>query len=237
MLKRIIQSSLRRFGYRIVPRDRDALTIYEMIRSIPFKTIVDVGANSGSTVERWLADFPTAHIHAIEPLPQEFAKLKTLESRCGGRMSAWNVAASDRSEEIPFYIHTDHPSSSSTLRATSYSKKALPFTNCERLEKVQAMPLDKLFSDNGANLEGPILLKLDVQGVEDRVLNGSSRLLAKTTVVIAEVSVVPLYEGQCTFKSIFDNLLECGFLFRGILEQVHLNDGTPVYFDAVFTKS
>lgn len=236
MIKSVIQSAFRAIGYRIVPHDRDAWSIYDKIRATPFGTVIDVGAHSGDTVKRWLMDFPKAHIHAIEPLPAAFEKLKLLQAGNKKRVSIWNVAASDSVGEVPFYVHADHPSSSSILPATSYSKMALPLTNREECQVVKAIPLDTLFAEQGIKVQRPLLLKLDVQGAEDRVLRGCMNILAKAEVVIAEVSVVPLYEGQSSFGSIFETMTGVGFSFKGVLEQFHLSDGTPVYFDAVFMR-
>lgn len=81
-----------------------------------------------------------------------------------------------------------------------------------------------------------MLVKLDVQGMEAAVVRGSPRLFDMARVVLAEVSVIPLYEGQCTFADLYTLLGQHGFDYRGVVEQFHLSDGTPVYFDALFTK-
>jgi methyltransferase, FkbM family len=44
------------------------------------------------------------------------------------------------------------------------------------------------------NLRDPLLLKLDVQGFEDKVIAGGEDVVARAKIIIIEVSFQPLYE-------------------------------------------
>jgi FkbM family methyltransferase len=236
MMRRIVQESLRAIGYRLVPKDRDAFTLYETVRRIPFRTVVDVGANVGTTVVRWATDFPDAHIHAVEPLPSAFQELKKLEQQFPGRVSAWNFAASDHGGKETLFVHSEHPTSSSLLQRTDYCGNALPFTRVEVPQTVELATLDEFLADSSIELTAPILIKLDVQGTEEQVLRGATKLLAKAEMVISEVSLAPLYNGQSNLSAIIPFMLNNKYDFQGVLEQFHLPDGTAVYVDALFQK-
>ncbi len=56
--------------------------------------------------------------------------------------------------------------------------------------------LDGFFEKEAIELEPEILLKLDIQGYEDRVLRGASALLKKTRACLLEGNFDPLYDGQ-----------------------------------------
>lgn len=87
------------------------------------------------------------------------------------------------------------------------------------------------------NLVDDVLLKLDVQGFEDRVLDGAERVLARSRIVLTEVSFDRLYEDQALFDDIYGRLRDAGFAFHGVLLQLfHPKDGRPLQADAIFQR-
>ncbi len=82
-----------------------------------------------------------------------------------------------------------------------------------------------------------ILIKLDVQGYEDRVVSGGSRTLNMAKACIAEISLLDrLYEDQSDFRDIISRLYELGYDYACNLNQSYANDGHVIYIDAVFVK-
>src|SRR5687768_7257582 len=141
MLKRSIQTLARQFGYRIVPRNRDAMTLRSYLEGLPFRTVIDVGANNGITSAHWLATFPQAKVHSIEALERYQGDLGRIAEASHGRMTVWPYAASDSESEVVFFEHADHPSSSSMLDSTANSHELLPFTRNKRSVTIQARRL------------------------------------------------------------------------------------------------
>ena len=87
-------------------------------------------------------------------------------------------------------------------------------------------------------LSSKTLLKIDVQGYEDRVLRGARKVLRKVDYVLVEVSVAPLYEGQAQFDPIYSFLLDSGFSYAGNLEQMLSPlDGSILQLDALFART
>jgi FkbM family methyltransferase len=234
MLKKIIQDWLNRAGYRLVPHALDAKSFRRALQAKGFGTIIDVGAASGSTVLQWLEEFPNAHVHAVEPLPDSFEAVKRIAARYPGRVTPWNFAASDVDATTTMYSHPDHTTSSSLLARTEYCANILPSTNVEKAIAIDTRRLDTALP---GDLAGDILLKMDVQGTEDKVIRGATNLLKKTSCVLTEISIAGVYHDQCTF-SVLNRLMEDnGFQLSGFLEQFHLTDGTPVYADVVYSRS
>jgi hypothetical protein len=132
------------------------------------------------------------------------------------------------------HFHEDHSSSSSLLKRTEYCAEAMPFTRTETRVRVDVRRLDTLLVDDESPLEGPVLVKLDVQGFEDRVLAGAAGVLAQTQLVLTEITIAPVYADQCDFAKLHTVLTGYGFKFMGFLEQFHLADGTPIYADVVY---
>ena len=85
-------------------------------------------------------------------------------------------------------------------------------------------------------MEGGILVKIDVQGYEDRVVQGGKEILRRTTTCILEINLDTLYQDQADFKDLVSKLYDLGFVYSGNLEQVYAEDGHVIFFDAVFRK-
>ena len=85
-------------------------------------------------------------------------------------------------------------------------------------------------------IQDDILIKIDVQGVEDRVLRGGETLFKRAKAVIIEVNTEHLYEGQAKFEDLFEILTSYGYQYGGNLEQHYDSSGKLLFFDAVFLK-
>jgi FkbM family methyltransferase len=234
MIKNLVKSFLHSRGYRLVPRALDAKTLYERLLAEDFQTVIDVGAHEGKTVEQWINDFPHAHVHAFEPSPSSFQTLQKVAQRTPDRVTAWNSALGATDETATLHLHSDHTSSSSLLPRTDYCAEVMPVTRVEVPVDVAVRRLDTVLEN--AHFAEPALLKLDVQGYEDKVLAGATNTLKRVKFVLSEISIAPVYEDQCDFDKLHVLLSQNGFRFIGFLEQFHLQDGTPVYADVVYTK-
>jgi FkbM family methyltransferase len=129
---------------------------------------VDVGANRG--VYAYLMSVRVGsrgHVHAVEPFPENGARLRTIARR-RGNITVHAVAASDRPGagvlQIP--VHDGHRIDA---LASLEPDEALTQDSCT----VPLCPLDEL-------LEGErriSIVKCDVEGHEQRVFEGAARIL------------------------------------------------------------
>ena len=86
-------------------------------------------------------------------------------------------------------------------------------------------------------VEPEILLKIDAQGYEDKVLAGGPDTLARSKAAIIEVSFRELYEGQPLFDSIHRTMHDASFSYMGNLYQLtHPNDRSVLQADALFVR-
>ena len=104
------------------------------------------------------------------------------------------------------------------------------------MTSIRISTLDRALGSTLDHLPRELLLKLDVQGFEDRVLRGAERVLAQCKAVVLEVSLDPLYEGQADFLGLAHLLHNAGFRYAGNLDQAYGDDGCVVYLDAVFIR-
>jgi hypothetical protein len=84
-------------------------------------------------------------------------------------------------------------------------------------------------------LEGPVLLKVDVQGGELAVFEGCDSL-AHVDFIYVELSFVELYEGQPLFQEVCEYLVNRGFVVAGLYNQVTTTEYGPTQIDVLFKR-
>jgi FkbM family methyltransferase len=197
------------------------------------KTVIDVGANTGQFARAIHEVLPEASICSFEPLRDCFVELQRTMSGVRN-FQAFNTALAEREGEAEFYRSAWSPSSS-LLPMHQLHKQNFPFTARESRETVKVRRLDDFAKE--LRFEHEILVKLDVQGAEDKVIEGGTKLLGHAKVLIVETSMASLYEGQPLFADIFKLLATLGFKYKGALSQAFSHiDGSVLYADSVFVR-
>ncbi len=227
---------LNSFGIDILPSKKSPRLTMLGLKSCNINTVIDCGANEGQFALKALRVFPKAKIYCFEPLEEPFNKLQSWVEKQNGRVSCFNLALGDYEGEVQMYRHDEHSPSSSILKSTALGHKIYPQTISESLEKVQITTLDNSLKVELERMSPGVLLKLDVQGFEDKVIFGAPKILAAASACILEVCLEQLYEGQANFFDLVALLKEAGFKYAGNLDQAYGNDGRVVFFDAVFIK-
>lgn len=206
------------------------------LRSRGFDSILDVGANDGGFARSAVRHFPAAKIHCFEPLPGPAQALRTWARDNGhSQVIVHEVALSDQEGQAEIIEHVDHSASSSLLPATSELRSLFPFTARTETRRITLTTLDA-WAEREPRALGRSLLKLDVQGLEDRVLRGGRRTMGGVEACIVEVNIARLYEGQAQFATLVDALQEAGLSYYGNLEQQHDAQGAPLFVDCAFVR-
>jgi FkbM family methyltransferase len=201
--------------------------------NLGIQTVFDVGANTGQFARVIHEIFPEAFIYSFEPLSDCFRELQKVMQKVKN-FQAFNTALADREGEAVFYRSEWSPSSS--LRPMEQlHKEHFPFTARECREIVHVQRLDDYTDD--LNIQDNVLVKLDVQGGEDRVIAGGKRLLQRTKILIVETSMETLYCGQPLFRDIFRILEGQGFSYKGALSQlISPIDGRVLQADSIYVR-
>jgi FkbM family methyltransferase len=234
LLKNVIKKSLRRFGYRLQaasPGDDN----YTWLQDQQIRTILDIGANVGTSVQMLRSIFPNAMIYSFEPLRQCY---EVLEQRFASEpcFRAFPFALGDREEET-LINRSSHSPSSSLLAMTELHKQVYPHTRDSVAEKVLIKRLDDVV--RGLPIEGNLLIKLDVQGYEDKVVRGGPETFRRARVLLSEVSFKEMFAGQMLFDEFYDLLRPLGFTFGGFWGSGVARDpstGIILFADAVFLR-
>ncbi|ABC63732.1 FkbM family methyltransferase [Erythrobacter litoralis] len=206
------------------------------LAAIPAKTVLDIGACGGELAEReLLGAFPQARLHCFEPHPASFARLERVAAR-HPRIHAHHIALGDSEMMVDMQFNPGSPSSSSLRMQTAENVTLFPQVADTITTPVSQRRLDDWAREQGDALEGPLVVKMDVQGFEDRVIAGGQETLRRADGIVLEVCLAPLYEGQPTFAALHDSLASLGFAFAGTRDQFFGEGGKVIYLDAVFLR-
>lgn len=197
------------------------------------KTIADVGANVGNTVEKYFFAHPAATIHAFEPDPSTFSQL-TQRYSTHPRVQCWCSAVSNHQHMASFFVNED-PGTSSLLPRPETGRRYYNQRGVLRQKiEVPAVTLDGFCEKNGISMLD--ILKLDIQGGELLALEGADRLLNSHSVrlIYTEVQFIRLYERAPLFHDICKFLEARGFSLFGLYDQVVAANGQLRFADAIF---
>jgi hypothetical protein len=146
----------------------------------------------------------------------------------------FNVAVGDTQGTVPMIEHTENTVSSSILPTTDVSVGIWPAQARQRVVDVRMTTLDEAMGSGP--YEPELLVKLDVQGYEDRVIRGGKQTFRRAAAAIVEVNLDSLYKGQAAFADIVAELNDVGLTYSGTLEQSLFSDGHVIFFDALFSR-
>lgn len=197
------------------------------------RTILDVGANIGQFAVAAAKLFPNAEVHSFEPNP-EVAKALRVTVRALPSVTVHEFGLGEACGNLEFFVNRDSQVSS-FLPLANRRREAFPDAIVERSIKVPVRTLDDVFTEHG--FQGPVLLKLDVQGFEDRVLKGGRTALEGIEFVVMETAVAPLYDGEINIVGVMTLMDGLGFTFR---QPLHWHwspvDGSVIEMDLLFTR-
>ena len=234
LLRTVVKRPLNLLGLDLVRYNpRYSLGEYAYVASLGIRTVIDVGAHTGEFARMIKTILPEAAIYSFEPLKAEFQSLQQ-QMQNGAAFMAFNYAVGDRNETVEIH-RSSYAQSSSLLPMAQLHKDAFPVSAGQTTEMVEVKRLDDVLRD--FELKSEILIKIDVQGYEDKVIAGAPETIDKTKAIIVEVSFRELYEGQPLFETIFEILSGKGFKYMGNLYQLLSPvDGAPLQADALFVR-
>lgn len=156
--------------------------------------VIDIGANIGD-FNLCFTDQNIKYI-GFEPGKQEFKCLK--KNLVSGNCKIYNIALSDKTGKIDFYYKPDN-GDSSIIKQRNYVKKYTVntttldfFLNKEKINKVK-------------------LLKLEAEGAETEIINGSLNILDKIEFISADLGFERGLLEESTAPNVINMLLNNGF--------------------------
>jgi FkbM family methyltransferase len=203
------------------------------LKDLSISSVFDVGANIGQFATEIREALPQAQIYSFEPLEECYNKL-TATFKNDQRFMAFNCALGESESVMTINKSAYTPSSSLRPMANSH-KELFPHTKESAPEIIKIRTLDEVFAELTPKPE--ILVKVDTQGYEDKVIAGGSKALSKAKVVLIEACFVELYEGQPLFDEIYEKMKLFGLTYQGALHQkIDPATGRVIFEDAIFVR-
>src|SRR5262249_40791697 len=204
-MRRAVRHWLRRFGIDVQwyrPESSPEAHLQRIVTYVAPDWVIDVGANAGQYGEGLRRCGYRGHILSFEPLAQPYSAL--LRASAGD--PNWDVgpriAIGAADEELEMNVSANSVSHS-LLPMLSAHGDAAPESAYIGIERVSVRRLEEAAEPYlwGAKR---ILLKIDTQGYEDRVIAGAALILDRVVAIQTELSLVPLYAGQVLFPEMSD---------------------------------
>jgi FkbM family methyltransferase len=212
-MKDLFQKLIRTLGYdvRRYQPSRDPFCRLQLaLRRHQIGVVLDVGANIGQFAKMLRKAGYRGRIISFEPLSDAHATLVrtaqkdalwTVASRCA-------LAAKHGETEINIAANSQ---SSSILDMLERHVAGAPESKYMGKETVTMITLDSFF-DNEPDMTGTaIALKIDAQGYEAEVLAGLNRWSDNVEVILAELSLTPLYQGETRFIELYRVMEDRGY--------------------------
>lgn len=225
-----IKKFLRKLGYDVI---KYRPHYDNLLKKQAIDTVFDIGANSGQFAREIHGEIPSARIYSFEPLTDVF---RDLQKNCSyiHNFKAFNIALGKHNENKIIQRSSSSPSSS-LLQMSELHKKLYPGSSGATQENVIIKKLDNVAQK--IKLGKNILVKIDVQGFEDKVIIGGQDIISRAKLLLIETSFVTLYEEQPLFDDIYMLIRNLGFTYMGSKER-HYNEETGefIYEDSIFVK-
>lgn len=210
---------------------RDAFVAQSILFSyIKVGTVIDVGANMGNTVAKYLHLFPNTTIYAFEPTPSVCEQLKT-KFKTAENVQVYQKGIGETDGEVTFYTDKTHPNMNSIFRPNDLNW----VTNPTRIS-IEMLSLDTFCSIQ--NVQDIHILKIDIQGGELAALRGAIGLFSKQSIwcVYLECQLQPLYVGQPLIYELFDFMHEYGYTVFNFYNFHETPFGQATWCDVIFVS-
>jgi FkbM family methyltransferase len=182
------------------------------------KIVFDVGAQVG-TPELYNS-FPEAHHVLIEPVSECLFILNDIASRLQSS-TVINCAVSNVNGLTSLSLTPSRQYASIDAKIGDESRE------------IEVKTVDSIYED--IHIEGPILLKIDVDGIEVKVLQGSKSILRNDCVVVIEASIS---DENPRFNKVVEYLASYGYEVYDIVDHLYRQSDWHLWqVDLIFVKT
>ncbi|GHD30600.1 FkbM family methyltransferase [Parahalioglobus pacificus] len=238
-LKRLINSTLALFGYRVIRTPLNRVGGIDLFSDIAYlvksetPTCIDVGANVGQTIDALLDTFSNPLIHSFEPSLKTFQTLQ--RKPYAGRVVLHNLALGSAPAEREFINYKSSVLSSFLPLDPGHQNRFRDVSEVGR-ENVQLSTVDCFLAEE--RIISVDLLKIDTQGFDLEVLRGAHKSLTDGRIqyVLVEINFVGMYQGQSSAAEVTQELETAGFRLIDYYEKVR-EQGRLAWCTALFGRS
>jgi len=212
------------------------IQLVSTLQKFEIDLVLDVGANTGQFGSGIRFYGYTGKIVSFEPLSHAHSILMHTIAKDPKWEAYPPCALGDQNGETVINI-AGNSQSSSILPMLETHRSAAPESAYEGKERVSIKTLDIVAGDYLKDARAPFL-KIDTQGFEWQVLDGAQATLPHIKGILVELSLVPLYEGQHSWRELIERLEDEDFalwaLRPGFIDQ---RQGRTLQVDGVFYRN
>jgi FkbM family methyltransferase len=209
-------------------------TLRSTLRDQDIDLVLDVGAHTGGFARSLRRVGYDRDIVSFEPSAPTFAKLAA-ECARDPKWTPVQAAVSDATGVTTLRV-SHNAVSSSLLRVNETHVAAAPRSAAEREEQVATLSFPDALARHAAAARR-VLVKLDIQGFEGRVLDAMAPPDPRIRAVVMELSLVHLYDGDDLIEDNIARVRRMGFdpieLVAGFREQ---RTGALLQVDGIFLR-
>ena len=216
-----------------IPREilKNLLFINKKLKFTP-DIIIDIGAANGTWAKTARYLFPKAKLFIFEPIPDSFKNIEGVFNNDENSF-LFNFALDNKNRMTDFHLN-DFSYSSSILEMTEKQKSDFPITQNDRIIKIKSYRFDSL---EEIDLSKKVLMKIDVQGLELRVLEGFGKKIENPDIIILEMNLENYYKSQPNYAEIFSFMYKQNFEKFMQLNKYTSENGNIQYCDILFYKN
>ena len=243
-MKKIINNFLNLLGYNISKKinyNFDHIYI-KYFNDGQKKIFFDIGANEGQTINRFNKICNNFEIHAFEPLKSAYELLNVKFSN-NDKVKLNNCALGEKLEKkkIKVFKNSANSSFNGPLSDSLWeSKKKIKLNSNELIsteEEVDVKTVDNYCEKK--MIKKLDLLKIDVQGWEEKVLIGAEDTLKSRSVKFIEVEFIMgnQYENRLNIIDIEKHLINNKFRLFGISQRGDLLNKSDISLDLLYANT
>jgi FkbM family methyltransferase len=239
-LQQRLKKTANRLGIEVrkyAPSTSDRARLYTCLSYYSVDLVLDVGANDGGYAKTLRNIGYKGRIVSFEPTSGAYEKLKAKSKED----NLWDIAQRMAlgNEETSTCINiASNSRSSSLLKMLDTHVKAEPSSAYFSSEVVEVHRLDQIYHQYAGNENTSTFLKIDVQGFEKQVIDGSLGVLNSIRCIQVELSLIPLYEGSLLFRDMLDFLEDLGYKLYAIIPGFSdKKTGRLLQMDGIFIKN
>lgn len=207
-----------------------------IVRALRIDFVIDAGAHSGqfaSTLYGY-GQFQ-GEVHSFEPVKKFYDVMVNHVDYYKG-WKAYNAALGDEPGISQIFIGKGHGGTSSLLPQTDNLATFAPDCQLGETQEITVYRVDEMFGEVLADPSRRVMLKLDVQGFEERVLRSAGRYVENLKLVQMELSGVPLYQGQGSLGYVCKMMEDFGFSLIYTCNSFGIKGSVFIDFDFIFCR-
>lgn len=191
------------------PPSKESRNLAALLTHHQIDLALDVGANTGQYAQRLRRAGYGGRIVSFEPQSAAHEALTLAAANDPGWTVAPPMAVGDSDRPLTLNLSAESDMSSALAMTDEMTDllDSAAYTGTETVPQARLDAVLKQYAGPGDR----VLLKSDTQGYDRQVLDGAAGVLDRIQAIQLELSIVPVYVGEPSYREMIDHLETLGF--------------------------